>query len=459
MVSQNDVAVLLERQRIFFSSGKTLPLSFRLAQLKKLKEAIKKNESDLIAALASDLGKSEFEAFTAEIGFLYEEINITLKNLQKWVKPKRVFTPILMQPGSSRILTEPKGVVLIIAPWNYPIQLTLAPMVAAIAAGNCLVVKPSELAPASTAAVKRLLEQCFSPEFCCVVTGGVDETTNLLTHRFDHIFFTGSSAVGKVVMRAAADHLTPVTLELGGKSPCVVDRDVDLETVARRIVWGKFYNAGQSCVAPDYVLVHRSSKPSLLSFMKKAIHEFYGQNPAQSPDFGRIIGQRHFDRLVSLIHGKNVFTGGTWDRETRYIAPTILDKVALTDPIMENEIFGPILPILDYEHLDDAIAIVKKHSHPLACYVFTSNPKIESRILREIPFGGGSVNSALMHLLNPRMPFGGIGASGMGSYHGKAGVEAFSHKKSIYKSPLWLDIPLKYPPYEKRLPLMRRLMR
>jgi aldehyde dehydrogenase (NAD+) len=430
-----------------------------VAQLKKLKEAIQKNEADLIAALASDLGKSEFEAFTAEIGFLYEEINVTLKNLKKWAKPQRVITPILMQPGSSRVLIEPKGVVLILAPWNYPVQLTLAPMIAAIAAGNCLIVKPSELSPASAVALQRMIEQCFSPEYCSVVMGGVEEAQNLLKHRFDHIFFTGSTAVGKVIMKAAADHLTPVTLELGGKSPCIVDQGVNLETVARRIVWGKFYNAGQTCVAPDYVLVQKSSKPSLLSFMKKALDEFYGQDPARSPDFGRVISPRHFDRLVSLIQERPVFTGGTWDRETRYIAPTILDKVTLDDPMMQEEIFGPILPIFEYENLDDALAMIKHHSHPLACYVFTTNAATEGRVLREIPFGGGSVNNALMHLLNPRMPFGGIGPSGMGAYHGKAGFEAFSHKKSIYKSPLWLDIPIKYPPYKKWLPLMRRLMR
>jgi len=458
-VSQTEVVQLLERQRAFFSSGKTFPVSFRLAQLKKLKEAIKKNEAELMRALASDLGKSEFEAFTAEIGFLYEEINVALKNLKKWVKPRRVLTPILMQPGSSRVLTEPKGTVLIISPWNYPVQLTIAPMIAAIAAGNCLVVKPSELAPASASAIKRLMEQCFSPEFCSVVPGGVEVAQNLLEHRFDHIFFTGSTTVGKKVMLAAADHLTPVTLELGGKSPCIIDEGVDLETVARRIIWGKFYNAGQTCVAPDYVLVPKSSKSSLLSFMKKAIHEFYGQDPAQSPDFGRIISSRHFERLVALIEGQSVFTGGVWDRESKYIAPTIIDRVATYDPVMQSEVFGPILPVLEYENFDTALAIVKRHSHPLACYVFTANPKIENRVLREIPFGGGSVNSALMHLLNPRMPFGGIGPSGMGSYHGKAGFDAFSHKKSIYKSPLWIDIPFKYPPYEKRLPFMRLLMR
>lgn len=458
-MSHADIQHVIERQRLFFASGKTRPVPFRLAQLKKLKETLKKNESAMLLALSKDLGKSAFESYTAEIGFIYEEINLMLKKLQRWAKPKRVATPMLMQPGSSRIYTEPKGVVLIIASWNYPIQVSLAPLLAAISAGNCAVLKPSELAPATAGLLQRIIEQCFSPDYCAVVQGGVSETQELLTYRFDHIFFTGSTPVGKIVMLAAANHLTPVTLELGGKSPCIVDHGVDLEVTARRIVWGKFYNVGQTCIAPDYVLVPSALKVSLLSHMKKAIGDFYGSDPAKSPDYGRIIHTRHFDRLCALMQGMSVFAGGGADRETRYIAPTLLDKVTLDAPIMQEEIFGPLLPVLEYETLDQALQVVKQRPHPLACYVFTQDPKTEERVLQEISFGGGCINNTLLHLLNPNMPFGGIGPSGLGAYHGRFGFETFSHHKSIYKSPQWIDISLKYPPYKDRLALVKKVMR
>lgn len=448
---------LIARQRQYFETGATRSVAWRIEQLRKLKEAIKAHEAELLAALKTDLGKSAFEAYTSEVGFTCDEINHAVRHVETWARPMRVSTPLLHQPGSSRIIPQPKGVSLIIGPWNYPFQLLFSPLVGSIAAGNTAVLKASEIAPATAAAIAALIKATFSPEFCAVVEGGVPETTELLKERFDHIFFTGSIPVGRIIMRAAAEHLTPVTLELGGKSPCFVDKDIDVKVTARRIVWGKFYNAGQTCVAPDYLLVHEAVKAPLLVAMKACVSEFFGENPQASPDYGRIVSERHFDRLKSFVTG-DVVIGGDADRATRYLAPTVIDNATMADKVMEDEIFGPVLPILSYKTLDEAIRIAKERPNPLACYVFTNDRNVEDRVVTEVPFGGGCVNNALIHLANPNMPFGGIGQSGMGGYHGKDSFDVFSHRKSVTKTPMAIDIKLKYPPYKNRLGLIRRLM-
>jgi acyl-CoA reductase-like NAD-dependent aldehyde dehydrogenase len=362
------------------------------------------------------------------------------------------------QPASSRIIPQPKGVVLIISPWNYPFQLLITPLIGSIAAGNCALLKPSELAPATSAVLAKLVERTFSPEYCALVEGGVEETTALLRESFDHIFFTGSIPVGKIVMRAAAEHLTPVTLELGGKSPCIIDKETDIKVTARRIAWGKFFNCGQTCVAPDYLLVPTQIKREVLAALKQSVQHFFGNDPQTSPDYGRIINERHFDRLVSLISGE-VLLGGTYDRSQRYIPPTVIDRVSMSDKVMEDEIFGPILPVLEYDTLDEAFALVRQRPNPLACYIFTTRRETEHRVLNELSFGGGCVNDTLIHVGNAHLPFGGIGASGMGAYHGQTSFDVFSHFKSVMKSPQMIDLPLKYPPYGKRLNLVRKMMR
>ncbi len=449
---------LIARQRQYFETGATRGVAFRIAQLRKLKDAMKAMEPELLQALRTDLNKSEFEGYTSEIGFTYEEINHGVRHVESWARPQRVGTPLLHQPSTSRIYPQPKGVALIIGPWNYPFMLLISPLVGAITAGNCAILKASEIAPATAAAVTKLIRGAFPPEYCAVVEGGVPETTALLKERFDHIFFTGSIPVGRIVMRAAAENLTPVTLELGGKSPCFIDRDIDVAVTARRVVWGKFYNAGQTCVAPDYLLVHRSMKEPLLAAMKACVTDFFGADPKASPDYGRIVSERHFDRLAGFVTG-DVVIGGQTDRAARYIAPTVLDNAKMSDKVMEDEIFGPVLPVLVYETLDEAIKLSKERPNPLACYVFTNDSRVEARIIEEVPFGGGCVNNALIHLANPNMPFGGIGQSGMGAYHGKDSFDVFSHRKSVTKTPTAIDIKLKYPPYGQRLNLLRKLMR
>ena len=457
MIQHAEIKQLLSRQRAFFQSGKTRSIDFRLAQLKKLRQAIESLEGEITAALRRDLGKSDFESYTSEVGIVYEELGLVAANLPTWSRPQHVSTPLAYQPSFSTVYPQPRGVVLIIAPWNYPFQLLFAPLIGAIAAGNCIVLKPSELAPATTAVMAKLIERTFSPEYCALIEGGVSETTALLEEQFDHIFFTGSIPVGKIVMRAAAEHLTSVTLELGGKSPCIVDADTNLKVTARRIVWGKFFNCGQTCVAPDYLLVPRQIKRELLALIKQSVQEFYGANPQESPDYGHIINERHFDRLLSLISGE-VVIGGTHDRSKLYIAPTVIDQVKMEDKVMEDEIFGPILPVLEYDTLDDAFALVRQRPNPLACYVFSNRRETEERVLNELSFGGGCVNNALIHVGNPHLPFGGIGASGMGNYHGQHSFLTFSHQKAITKTPFMLDLPLKYPPYKNKVKLARKII-
>jgi len=456
-MSKLDLPGTMAAQRDYFASGKTRSLDFRTEQLKKLRTAIKSMEGEICAALKKDLGKGPFEAYSSEVGIVYEEIDLISANLATWVQPQSVPTPLVYQPSFSTVYPQPLGVVLIIAPWNYPFQLLLAPLIGAIAAGNCSVLKPSELATETASVITRLIEKTYSPEFCAVIQGGVEETTHLLEQRFDHIFFTGSIPVGRVVMRAAAEHLTPVTLELGGKSPCIIDADTNIKITAKRVVWGKFFNCGQTCVAPDYLLVPKAIKNELLSEMKAAVRQFYGEAPQSSPDYGRIINQRHFDRLVALIEG-NVVLGGDHNREQLYIAPTIIDGVKLSDKVMEDEIFGPVLPVMEYESLDEAFAIVNQRPNPLACYVFSNRKEIQDRVVNELSFGGGCINNTLVHVGTAHLPFGGKGPSGMGRYHGHHSFLTFSHQKAMVKTPFMLDLPLKYPPYKDRVKLVRMLM-
>lgn len=456
----DQISNIQDRQLQFYLSGKTRLPEFRTAQLKKLKLAIREHEDEAVKALHTDLGKSDFEGFTAEVGFIYDELKCAIKNLQRWSKPRPVSTPLLLQPANSKIYPQPKGEVLIIGPWNYPFQLVLAPLIGSIAAGNVAVLKPSEMAPATAAVIRKIIEKAFSPDFCAIIDGGAEVTTELLTKKWDHIFFTGSVPVGRIVMRAAAEHLTPVTLELGGKSPCIVHEDADVDISAKRLVWGKFYNAGQTCVAPDYLLVHESIVKALMERMKHYIKAFYGDDPKASPDYSHIINQKHYDRLMKLIDEKKVFCGGNGDRNSRYIAPTLLHPVAETDAVMDDEIFGPLLPILTYRDLDAAFKVIQSRPKPLAAYVFTENALVEERVIDELAFGGGCVNTLLVHLCNPNLPFGGIGPSGMGAYHGEGSFNVFSHFKSMLKSGFKLDIPIRYPPYkESRLKLVKWLMR
>jgi aldehyde dehydrogenase (NAD+) len=445
--SQTAPAVVA-RLRASFDSGRTRPLEYRQEQLAGLARFLKERESEIESAIHQDLGRPSIEIYASETALVASELALTRKKLRSWAKPQRVPTSLVGQPGTSRIYHDPLGVVLIIGPWNYPLQLVLAPLVGAIAAGNCAIVKPSEVVPTISTLLATRLPEYVDSECVQVIQGGVDETTELLSQRFDHIFYTGNGTVGRIVMEAAAKHLTPVTLELGGKSPCIVDQQTDLDVAARRIVWGKFYNAGQTCVAPDYVLVHQAVEEGLVSRLKETIHSFFGDDPRISPDFGRIVNARHHRRLMKLIPGSGeIVTGGTADEDSRYIAPTVLRNVPEGAPVMADEIFGPILPVLGVKDMEQAIAFVNERPKPLALYLFSSDPLIQESVLERTSSGGVTVNHALLHLTVPSLPFGGVGASGMGAYHGRATFETFSHKKSVLVKPTWFDPSFFYPPY------------
>jgi len=437
---------LIQRQRKFFDSGKTRSVSFRIEQLKKLKNAIIKHEKNLLRALKADLNKSEMEAHATEIGITVAEIEHNIKHIKNWVAPQKVSTPLFFLPGKSRIHYEPFGVALIISPWNYPFKNLFGPALGAVTAGNCTILKPSELSPHTSAVINEMISEAFDPDFMAVVEGGVPETTELLKEKFDYVFFTGGTEIGRIVYQAAAKHLTPVTLELGGKSPTIVDKNINIDVTAKRIAWGKFTNAGQTCVAPDYILVHKQVKQKLLDRLTEIIHEFYGSDPSASPDFGRIITDRHFNRIKNLIEG-DVVTGGEVDESQRYIAPTIIDNVALDAKVMQEEIFGPILPIIEYEKLDDAISIINNGTKPLALYIFSNSSRVRKKILNETSSGGVCINETMMHLGNPNLPFGGIGNSGMGAYNGRSGFDTFSHKRSVMTRSFMFDIKQKYAPF------------
>jgi aldehyde dehydrogenase (NAD+) len=446
--SDERIVALVQRLRRSFVAGVTRPVEWRLQQLGKLQAMVDENEDALFDALKSDIGRCRFESFVAETSFLRGEIKHALNNLRRWLKPKRVRAPMPLQPAKAMIYREPLGVVLIIAPWNYPIQLALAPLVGAIAAGNCAVIKPGEVAAASSELLARLVPKYLDSDCFAVVEGGVRETTTLLAQRFDHLFYTGNGVVGRIVMQAAAKHLTPVTLELGGKSPCIVDEDVDLDVAAKRIAWGKFFNAGQTCIAPDYVLVHRSVEGRLLDKLSQTIKEFYGEDPKQSQDFARIINDRHVARLKQLLDSGEKVTGGQVDEEERYVAPTVLTKVDPKAAVMDEEIFGPILPVLPVDGIDQAIEFVNQREKPLALYVFTKNKESAERVLQRTSSGGVSVNDIAAHFMPHELPFGGVGPSGIGAYHGRASFETFSHKKSVVDKATYVDPALRYPPYD-----------
>ncbi|MFV1884758.1 MAG: aldehyde dehydrogenase [Balneola sp.] len=455
----NEYAELLKQQKENFLSGTTKPLSFRKEQLKKLKTLLKENEAALMDAVHMDFKKSPFETFGTEIGLVIGEINYALKNLDDWVSPEKVPTTIVNFPSENFILKEPYGSVLIIAPWNYPVQLSLLPLVGALAAGNTAIIKPSELTPYTSVTISDLIALYFPSDIVTVCEGGVETSEALLNLDFDYIFFTGSTQVGKIIMQSAAARLIPVTLELGGKTPCIVDETADLEVSAKRIAWGKFVNAGQTCVAPDYLLVHPSIKTAFLEELKKAVTSLYGDDPEQSEDYPRIINENHFDRISSFLNNGKLVFGGQTNVATNYVAPTILDEITWNDPIMKDEIFGPILPVLTYNDLRDAVSQIRKAPRPLALYLFTTNEEAEKYILENVSFGGGAINDTIAHLGNHHLSFGGVGTSGFGSYHGKASFDSFSHQKSIMKKNFLVDIPIRYAPYDGKMKWLKTIFR
>lgn len=449
---------LIIRQQEFFGSGRTRPLAFRRAALRALSRTLERHEAGLLEALRADLGKGSVEAYTAELGFVQSEVRHALTHVQDWMRPDPRRTPWLSRPGHSEVRSEPKGVVLILGPWNYPIGLMLAPLVGALAAGDCAVLKPSELAPRSAQALADLVASAFAPEHVQVVQGGVETAEALLKERWGHVFFTGSTRVGKTVMAAASATLSPVTLELGGKNPCVVWKDASLRTAAERIAWGKFLNAGQTCVAPDHVWVHCEVAPRFLEELKAAIARFYGAAPAQSPDYGRIINTAHFDRLTSYLRQGTLVQGGEHDRDSRFLAPSLLVDPPWDSPVMTEEIFGPVLPVGRFTDLDELLARLRTRPTPLAAYVFAHHREVQERVLRGLPSGGACLNDVVSHIFGPELPFGGRGESGMGAYHGRAGFETFSHCRSVLRRG-WRGGKYRYPPFATPLTWIKRVYR
>lgn len=455
---------LVEAQRAFFSTGATRDVAFRIQQLTTLKNTIISHESDLCQALQTDLGKTPYESYLTEIGMVLSEISYTIKHLKSWVKPRRVHTPVTCQLASSHIYSDPYGCVLIISPWNYPVNLSLTTLVSALAGGNCVILKPSSNSSNTSALLARIIGEIFSPEYVTVIFGNNELHQQLLTEQYDFIFFTGSPSVGKKIMDAAAKHLTPVCLELGGKSPCIVDNTTDIKTTAKKIIWGKLLNAGQTCVAPDYVLVDSTIKDQLIQHMLLAISQFYGDHPAEKESgLPSIINERHFYRLLNLANGTNPANGKAhsveekiYNKEMRKITPTILDSPTYDAPVMAEEIFGPILPVIPVDTIDEAIAYVLSKPHPLALYLFSENKEVQKKIVNSLPYGGGCINDTILHLTSHHLPFGGVGQSGMGSYHGKAGFETFTHKKSVLTKKNFLDNSLRYPPFNKKISSLLR---
>lgn len=459
-VTHGEIINRLNEHRRYFELGETKDVDFRINQLKKLKRALKNNEKLLLEALYKDLHKTAFEAYVTEVGYLYDSIDFSIKKLRKWARPKRVRTPLIYFGSKSYIYPEPLGIVLIIGAFNYPLQLVIEPLLGAIAAGNCAIIKPSEISINTAKVVGEIIKETFSEAYISIVQGNKEVTKTIINNNVDYIFFTGSARVGKIILGEAAKSLTPATLELGGKSPCIVTETAKLEIAAERIVWGKFLNAGQTCVAPDYIFAHKTIKKELMALLSRKIEEFYGTNPKQSKDYGRIINEAHVHRLSSLINEERVFVGGDVDLANLYIAPTILENILFEDRIMEEEIFGPILPIIEYQDITDVIDKIKTKHKPLALYLFTEDKRLEEKIIGSISFGGGCVNDTLNHLVSPFLPFGGVGYSGMGAYHGEKSFETFSHMKSILKRSTTFNPNVIFPPYSsEKLKLLKRIMK
>ncbi len=442
---------MLQKQRAFFATGNTLDISLRKKMLKKLYDTVKKYESDINEALKADLGKSDFEGFMCEVGLSLTEISYMMRHVKRFSRRKLVYTPIPQFASVSFKQPSPYGNVLIMSPWNYPFLLTIEPLADAIAAGNTAVIKPSAYSPATGAMIHKIITECFPPEYVSVVTGGRQENAALLDQKFDLVFFTGSQAVGKEVLRRCAERLTPAILELGGKSPCIIDNSANIKLAAKRIVFGKFLNCGQTCVAPDYILCQASVKDALVTELVRQIKKQFGENPLENRDYGKIINEKHFDRIIGLIDEEKVVIGGTSNRETCQIAPTVMDNVTFSDAVMGEEIFGPVLPVITYENLKDVFEILKDKQKPLALYIFSENKKHIKDITHRLSFGGGCINDVVIHLATSEMGFGGVGESGMGAYHGKTGFDAFSHTKSIVDKKTFMDLPMRYQPYNRRI--------
>jgi aldehyde dehydrogenase (NAD+) len=447
MTTTTTIPDALRRLRTTFATGKTRPVEWRLKQLSELERMLREHEPDFAAALQADLHKGSFETALSELGFVASEAQYARRHLRRWARPKRVSTPMMALPGSSHIQPEPKGVVLIIAPWNYPLSMVCAPLVGAIAAGNCAVLKPSEITSHTSAALARIIPRYLDNDAFAVIEGGVAETTELLEHHYDHILYTGNERVARIVMTAAAQHLTPVTLELGGKSPCLVDKSADLDVAASRIAWGKFINAGQTCVAPDHVLVHRSVAAEFTEILASKIKQFYGDDPSQSPDYCRIASERHTARFARLLEGQNIHTGGQVDVAQRYVAPTIVLDPDPASELMQEEIFGPVLPVITVDEMHHAIKFVAERPKPLALYLFTRSKALENAVLDGLSAGSVCINDAVIFMVSPELPFGGIGNSGMGRYTGWFGFETFSHMRPVMKRSFRFDAPMRYPPY------------
>tara|TARA_B100001079_G_scaffold5046_2_gene4265 strand:- start:1467 stop:2843 length:1377 start_codon:yes stop_codon:yes gene_type:complete len=454
-----DFSNYIENQENYFRNGNTLPISKRKKLLKNLKKEILSNEDKIFQALNNDLRKSNYETYLTEIGILISEIDLFLSNLKKWAKPKKVKSSLLSFPSSDYIYSEPYGKVLIISPWNYPFQLAVLPLMSAVAAGNTVVLKPSEHAPNTSSLIKEIIEKIFDKSHALVVEGAAETASKLLEYRWDYIFFTGSVKIGKIVATAAAKHLTPTTLELGGKNPCIIDDSVDLRLTSRRIVWGKFVNAGQTCIAPDFLIVKRNIKEQLIDHLSKEIERAYGKDPKESEDYPRIVNKTNLSRLSNMIKDTKILFGGEYDIETCYFSPTIIDEPRIDSPIMDEEIFGPILPIISYDDENQIEKLISKYEKPLALYVFSTNKTFSEKIIRKYSFGGGAINDTIIHVGNPNLPFGGVGYSGIGAYHGKSSFDLLSHKKSIVKKGNWLDIKIRYAPYKGKLEYVKKFFK
>ena len=450
---------IIDNQINYFSSKKTIDIASRINSLKKLLKEIKASENEIELALYKDLGKSKGESYLTEINFVYTEINIALKNIKKWTKRKAVKSSLINFPSSDYIVPEPYGLTLHISPWNYPFQLSIAPLIGAVAAGNTVVLKPSEYSKNTSLLLEKILSNVFDPGHVVVVNGGVDISTKLLEFKWDYIFFTGSIGVGKIIAKAAANNLTPTTLELGGKNPCIVDETASIEISAKRIVWGKFTNCGQTCIAPDFIVVNKKIKNKFIDALKKQIVKIYGNNVVDNDEYGRIISDKHMNYLVSLLEKENIIHGGKFNFDDKFFEPTLVEINNLESKVMEDEIFGPILPIIEYDDFKEVHNIIKKYSHPLALYIFTKKKEFGRKFLESYPFGGGAINDTVMHIANDRLPFGGVGQSGMGKYHGESTFNTFSHFKPYLNKPLWIDPPLRYPPFKNKINFLKKILK